>query len=106
DHSLYQYTAWSVRHGDRLYRDVAVPDGPFITWLHAIIQIIAGESDRSFRWADLILQTGGALAIGFVVAPYRGRAAWSGAIATLWLPASLPFPLDPGGPRAGREPHC
>ena len=85
DHSMYQYTAWCIRHGERLYRDVAVPDGPFITWLHALVQIFAGESDRAFRWADLVIQTGGAVAIGAVVAPYRGRAAWACAIAALWL---------------------
>lgn len=85
DHSMYQYTGWAVRHGDRLYLDVAVPDGPFITWLHALIQTTAGESDRAFRWADLVIQTAGALGIGAVLAPYRARSAWMAAIASVWL---------------------
>ncbi len=85
DHSIYQYTAWCIRHGDKLYRDVAVPDGPFITWLHAVVQIVVGESDRAFRWADLAIQTTGALAIAAVLAPYRGRVAWAGGIGALWL---------------------
>ena len=85
DQSMYQYTGWCIRHGARLYADVAVPDGPFITWLHAAIQAIAGESDRAFRWADLVIQTTGALAIGAVIAPYRARLAWAAAIAALWL---------------------
>jgi hypothetical protein len=85
DHSMYQYTAWCIRHGARLYRDVAVPDGPFITWLHAAIQSVAGESDRAFRWADLAIQLGGTLAIGAVLAPRRVRVPWALAIASLWL---------------------
>jgi hypothetical protein len=85
DHTIYQYTAWSIRHGDRLYRDVAVPDGPFITWLHAVIQILVGESDAAFRWADLVIQVAGATAIGWVVAPLRRRTPWAVAIAALWL---------------------
>jgi hypothetical protein len=85
DHTIYQYTAWCIRHGERLYGDVAMPDGPFITWLHALIQIIAGESDRAFRWADLVIQIAGASAIGFVVAARRHRWLWATAIAALWL---------------------
>jgi hypothetical protein len=85
DHTIYQYTAWCIRHGETLYDTVAVPDGPFITWLHALIQAIAGESDRAFRWADLAIQTGGALAIGALLSPYRARLAWAFAIAALWL---------------------
>ena len=85
DHSMYQYTGWCVRHGISLYGEVAVPDGPFITWLHAVVQIVAGESDRAFRIADLVIQTLGAFAVGFVLAPRRRRALWASAIATLWL---------------------
>jgi hypothetical protein len=85
DHAIYQYTAWCIRHGERLYGDVAVPDGPFITWLHAVVQIIAGESDAAFRWADLAIQSAGAFAIGLAVASHRRRVAWAAAIAVLWL---------------------
>jgi hypothetical protein len=85
DHTMYQYTGWCIRHGETLYDSVAVPDGPFITWLHALIQAVAGESDRAFRWADLAIQTGGALGIGALLAPYRARLAWAPAFASLWL---------------------
>jgi hypothetical protein len=85
DHSMYQYTGWCIRNGVSLYDQVAVPDGPFITWLHALVQMIAGESDAAFRVADLVIQSLGAFAVGFVIAPRRRRALWAGAIATLWL---------------------
>lgn len=85
DHTIYQYTAWCIRHGERLYGDVAVPDGPFITWLHALVQSLVGESDAAFRWADLVIQTAGAFAIGFACAPRRHRLVWTAAIAALWL---------------------
>lgn len=85
DQTMYQYTAWCLRHGERLYDTVAVPDGPLITWIHAAVQMLVGTSDPAFRWADLVIQVTCALAIGALVAPYRARVAWAAAVAALWL---------------------
>jgi hypothetical protein len=77
DQMIYQYTAWSIRHGDKLYDSVAVLDGPLITLLHAGIQTIAGESDAAFRWGDLVIQLFGAMTIAVALAPYRLRLPWA-----------------------------
>jgi hypothetical protein len=89
----YQYTAWCVRHGERLYRTVGVPDGPFITVLHALVQMVVGESDHAFRRADLWIQTLGSAAIGAALAPGRrwNRLIWALVGAALWLSYYLTF---------------
>jgi hypothetical protein len=94
DQLVFQYTAWCIRHGMRLYRDVGMADGPFIHYLDAAIQVFAGISDRGFRKADLVLQLVGSGCMGALVAPsdhpkaWARRvhgAAWAGLGATLWL---------------------
>ena len=94
DTAMMQYTAWCVRHGMRLYRDMGSTDGPYIHFLQALIQIFLGESDRALRIGDMLLQiTGGAL-IGAMIAPRDGlnRAArrlsivvWATVGVTVWL---------------------
>jgi hypothetical protein len=99
DPANYQYTAWCIRHGERLYDSVGVPDGPFITMLHALVQSLVGESDQAFRRADLWIHGLGAAAIGAVLAPRaaeRGRAVvvrlvWALVGASLWLAYYLTF---------------
>ncbi len=89
----YQYTAWCVRHGERLYDTVGVPDGPFITILHAVVQMLVGESAPAFRRADLWIQTLGSAGIGAALAPGRrwNRLIWAAVAATLWLSSYLTF---------------
>jgi hypothetical protein len=98
----YQYTAWCVRHGERLYDTVGVPDGPFITMLHAFVQILVGQSDAAFRCADLWIHTVGAAMIGLAVAPapsvsaepgraFVVRVVWALVAASLWLSYYLTF---------------
>ena len=74
----YQYTAWCIRHGERLYDTVGVPDGPFITMLHAAVQTLVGESDAAFRRADSWIHTLGSMAMGVVLAPVAGPGRRSG----------------------------
>jgi hypothetical protein len=98
----YQYTAWCIRHGERLYDTVGVPDGPFITMLHAAVQTLVGESDAAFRRADLWIHTLGSMAMGVVLAPvarpghHRAKAVvermvWALVAASLWLSYYLTF---------------
>jgi hypothetical protein len=89
----YQYTAWCIRHGERLYDTVAAPDGPFITMLHALVQVIVGDSDHAFRRADLWIQTLGSAAIGAALAPpgWLRRAVWAPVGAAIWLSYYLTF---------------
>jgi hypothetical protein len=98
----YQYTAWCIRHGERLYDTVGVPDGPFITMLHATVQTLVGQSDAAFRRADLWMHALGSMAIGAVLAPVsreraeRGRGlvvrlVWALVATSLWLAYYLTF---------------
>jgi hypothetical protein len=94
DTLVFQYTGWCIRHGLRLYRDVGMPDGPFIHYLHAAIQGFAGITDRGFRKCDLALEASGGAAIGALLAPtakmpragrIASRIAWAAMAATVWL---------------------
>jgi len=94
DSLVFQYTAWCIRHGLRLYRDVGAQDGPTIHYLHAAIQAIVGITDRGFRRADLAIQIVGSGTMGALLAPALDprrrvrsltRAAWATATAAIWL---------------------
>jgi hypothetical protein len=89
-----QYTAWCLRHGMKLYRDVGAPDGPFIHFLHAFVQMFVGITDAGFRRGDLVLQVAGSGAMGALLAPRFAetraaavlqRVAWALLSAGLWL---------------------
>ncbi len=69
DAAIIQYTGWCIRHGLRLYQDAATPDGPFIHFFHAALQVVWGITDSGARRGDLIVHLLGGGAIGFVLAP-------------------------------------
>ncbi|HZU83853.1 MAG TPA: hypothetical protein VE987_13090 [Polyangiaceae bacterium] len=94
DTAIFQYTAWCIRHGMRLYRDVGTADGPFIHYLQAAMQAFAGITDRGFRIADLVVQSVGSACIGALLAPTAGlnrpsrlasRVAWAALAAVVWF---------------------
>jgi uncharacterized membrane protein YbhN (UPF0104 family) len=57
DQLIFQYTAWAVDHGQRLYRDIHDVNGPLITGLHWLSQAFGGQEDAIMRWQDLALQS-------------------------------------------------
>lgn len=94
DTAMMQYTAWSIRHGMKLYRDTGSTDGPFIHFTQAIIQSLLGQSDRALRIGDIALRIVGSAFIGIMIAPRRGMnrlaarlstVAWSAASVAVWL---------------------
>ena len=94
DTAVFQYVAWCMRHGMRLYRDIGMADGPFIYYLHVAIQTVAGLTDRDFRRGDIWLQGGGGALIGLFLTPISDlprvgrvlqRVAWAGLGAAVWL---------------------
>lgn len=94
DTAMMQYTAWCMRHGMRLYRDMGSTDGPFIHFLQAAIQIFLGESDRALRIGDIRLQVLGGAFIGAFIAPRRGLSpiaarvsmvVWATVGVTVWM---------------------
>ena len=100
DASLCHYTTWCLRRGLKLYRDIAQPDGPFIYFLCAAMQIVGGIADAGLRKADLALQVLGSAAMGAALTPRYAisrptallqRAAWALLGVGLWL--TWYFPL-------------
>jgi hypothetical protein len=94
DTLAFQYTGWCLRHGMRLYGDFGMTDGPFIHYLHALIQVFVGITDRGFRRADLSIEVFGSAVLGALLAPAQGprtasrwvnRAAWAASAAAVWL---------------------
>jgi hypothetical protein len=94
DAAQCQYSGWCLLHGVRLYKDVGAPDGPLIHFLHALMQLFAGSSDRGCRVADLVIQIGVSGVMGAVLAPRSSetrlggamsRIAWGTLGAGLWL---------------------
>lgn len=57
DPMIFQYTAWAVRHGDVLYRDIFDVNGPLITLMHIAVQALVGESAYGLRCVDLLAHT-------------------------------------------------
>ena len=94
DTAMMQYTAWAIRHGLRLYKDVGSTDGPFIHFTQAIIQVFFGQTDRALRSGDILLQIAGSASIGAMLAPRKGLTslarklsvvAWMMAAVGVWL---------------------
>ena len=91
---MCQYTGWCLRHGMKLYRDVGAPDGPFIHFLHATMQMFVGITDEGCRRADLFIHIVGSGLMGAVLAPRFAatrtaailqRLAWALTASALWL---------------------
>jgi glycosyltransferase 2 family protein len=57
DQLIFQYTAWAIDHGQRLYRDIHDVNGPLITGLHWLAQAFGGAEDAVLRGQDLALQS-------------------------------------------------
>jgi hypothetical protein len=94
DSMMCQYTGWCIRHGMKLYRDVGAPDGPFIHFLHATMQLFVGITDQGCRRADLFIHVVGSGLMGAVLAPRFAetrigaglqRVAWALLAVALWL---------------------
>ena len=94
DAAMSQYSAWCIRHGIKLYKDVGAPDGPFIHYLHALMQLFVGMSDHGCRVADFWIHLLGSGAMGAVLAPRFAasrkadvvqRAAWAMVAAAIWF---------------------
>jgi hypothetical protein len=88
DPAMMHMMAWCMRRGQKLYEDVAMPNGPLIYVIHALIQIFAGESERALRKADLVLQIVGGGTLGAILAPARhwlSRSVWAAVGAAIWM---------------------
>ena len=94
DTYVFQYTGWCIRHGLRIYQDMGMADGPFIHFLHAVMQMVAGLTERGFRMADLALEAVGGITLGLLLTPKADlsraarvghHATWGALGAAIWL---------------------
>jgi hypothetical protein len=55
DQGIFQYVAWAVSGGAKLYRDVRDVNGPLVVMVHRAFFALGGENERVFRILDLVL---------------------------------------------------
>ncbi len=91
DPAMFQYAAWCMRKGERIYDTIATPDGPLIYLIHAGLQVFAKASESEFRRADLLFHVIIAFGTGALLAPRGALVRWLAPItwgllhASLWL---------------------
>lgn len=92
DVNVSQYVAWCLLHGQRLYKDMATPDGPLIFIIHALVQLVTKTSERGFHRADLVIHVAFSFGVGALLAPARkgvlrvvAPLVWGATNTTLWL---------------------
>ncbi|MCL2779468.1 MAG: hypothetical protein FWD73_15870 [Polyangiaceae bacterium] len=52
DQGIFQYVAWALRHGERVYRDIHEINGPLPHAWFAVMQVLGGEDEHVFRTID------------------------------------------------------
>ncbi len=76
DVNMFNYGAFCIRKGERMYDTIATPDGPLIYWLTALFQTIADTDAKLQRRLDIDFHaTIGAL-LGLLVTPRAAVRAW------------------------------
>src|SRR5262245_4310155 len=68
DQGIFQYVAWALRHGERVYRDIHEINGPLPHAWHAAMQLVGGEDEHTFRTIDTLMLVSG-WAIGTATIP-------------------------------------
>lgn len=101
DPAMFQYVAWCMRKGERIYDTIATPDGPLIYVIHATLQLFAKTSEKAFRKADLIFHLVVAFGTGALLSPRGALVRWTAPVvwglfhASVWL--AFLFSFDFGG---------
>lgn len=55
DQGIFQYVAWALRHGDKVYKDLHEINGPLPHAYFSLQQIFGGEDEHVFRVHDTFL---------------------------------------------------
>jgi len=91
DITMFNYAAFCIRKGERIYDTVATPDGPLIYWIEALFQSVYGVNDKVQRQLDLDFQAIIGMTIGVLLVPrapvwkWLRRFVWAIVGAALWL---------------------
>jgi hypothetical protein len=78
DQGHYQYIAWAMLKGEKLYRDIRDMSGPLGAYVHMVFQLLGGTDERPLRVLDLTVTSAvylatGALLVGVTVRGPTGR---------------------------------
>lgn len=101
DPAMFQYAAWCMRKGERIYDSIATPDGPLIYIIHAALQLFTRTSEQAFRAADLIFHLIVAFGTGALLSPRGALVRWVAPVvwglfhSSVWL--AFLFSFDFGG---------
>jgi hypothetical protein len=52
DQGIFQYVAWALRNGERVYKDIHEINGPLPHAWHMVMQLLGGEDEHVFRSID------------------------------------------------------
>jgi hypothetical protein len=92
DPGVFQYVAWCIRRGERLYDGIVMPDGPLVYMIHIPIQLFTGTSDAAFRAVDFGLHASISMLMGALLAGtvpgtrgVAGRAVWALVLCAVWM---------------------
>ncbi len=55
DQGIFQYVAWALRNGERVYRDIHEINGPLPHAWHFVMQLLGGEDEHVFRSIDTVM---------------------------------------------------
>jgi hypothetical protein len=72
DQGIFQYVAWALRHGDRVYRELHEINGPLPHLWHATLQLMGGEDEHVFRTIDTAMMVAAYATAGATVPRWVG----------------------------------
>lgn len=88
DQGIFQYVAWAIREGDRLYADVRDVNGPLVALVHLVIQMLGGADEHRFRLLDMAISSAAFLLAGAAIPELARRRAPSRTTRLAWALAT------------------
>ena len=78
DQGIFQYVAWALRHGERVYRDIHEINGPLPHAWHCVMQLLGGEDEHVFRSIDAAMLVAAYVTAGLTLPRWVGLELGSG----------------------------
>lgn len=72
DQGIFQYVAWALRHGERVYRDIHEINGPLPHAWHTVMQWLGGEDEHVFRSIDTVMLSAAYVTAGLTLPRWVG----------------------------------
>lgn len=75
DQGIFQYVAWAIARGDKLYSDVRDVNGPLVALVHFVLLKLGGADEHRFRVLDLAISSAAFLFVGSSIPDLAGAPA-------------------------------